>query len=115
MIILDENVESHWVNLLKKSGYETLYIAEAHPGISDPQVVAIVEKYKGVLITEDKDFGELVFSHGMKNISVILLRYDQPQYEQIEVALLNTIKDYYQQPGSWFITITKRNVRIRNI
>ncbi len=115
MIVLDENVEYYWVQLLRKSGYETLYIADEYPGISDLQVVKIVKHYKGLLITEDKDFGELVFSHGIRHLSVVLLRYDQPQYDQIESAVLHAINGYYQKPGNWFITITKEKVRIRNI
>ncbi len=115
MIVLDENVEFYWVQLLRKSGYETLYIAEKHPGISDLQVVNVVKQYKGLLITEDKDFGELVFSHGIQYLSVVLLRYDQPQYDQIENAVLHVIKSHYQKPGNWFITITKGKVRIRSI
>lgn len=115
MIVLDENVDFYWVELLRKSGFETLYIAEVHAGISDLQVVNIAKRNKGLLITEDKDFGELVFSHGIQQLSIVLLRYDQPQYDQIKGSLLNVINTYYQKPGSWFITITKRKVRIRNI
>ena len=67
------------------------------------------------LITEDKDFGELIFSYGFKDISIILLRYDQPQYDQIENFLLKTLEEYSSRKGHFFITITKKKIRIREI
>lgn len=115
MIVFDENVEFYWINFFRKAGFLTLSIAKEFAGISDREVVKVVELHKGILITEDKDFGELVFSHGIQNVSVVLLRYDQPDHKQIEGALQQVINDYYKSSGSWFITITKRKVRIRSI
>jgi predicted nuclease of predicted toxin-antitoxin system len=111
MIIFDENVERYWINLIQSLGYPSISIAEKFPGISDRKVVEIVKSYEGLLITEDKDFGELIFAYGITRVSVILLRYDQPQYEQIEKSLLLCIKEYFDNPKSKYITITKKKIR----
>lgn len=70
MIIADENVERYWIDLLRKKQYQVLSIAESYPQISDTGVAALTQQHKGILITEDKDFGELVFAYG---ISISLL------------------------------------------
>jgi predicted nuclease of predicted toxin-antitoxin system len=111
MIIFDENIERYWINLNQSFGYPSISIAEMFPGITDRQIVEIVKSNKGLLITEDKDFGELIFAYSITHVSVILLRYDQPQYHQIEKSLLMCIKDYFNNPKSKYITITKKKIR----
>lgn len=61
MIIFDENVETYWIELIKGKGYETFSIKENYPGISDKDVLEVAKDLGGLLITEDKDFGELIF------------------------------------------------------
>jgi predicted nuclease of predicted toxin-antitoxin system len=75
----------------------------------------VVKNLRGLLITEDKDFGELVFSHGIEGVSVILMRYDQPQYVLIEADVLKCLEDYFSDPVTCFITITKNKIRRRRI
>jgi predicted nuclease of predicted toxin-antitoxin system len=111
MIIFDENIERYWINLIQGLGFPSIVIAEMFPGISDRQVVEIVKSHEGLLITEDKDFGELIFAFGITKVSVILLRYDQPQYDQIEKSLLKCIKEYFDYPTKKFITISKTKIR----
>lgn len=115
MIVLDENVETYWIDLVKSKGYEYLSIRENCPGISDRDVVEIVRKYKGLLVTEDKDFGELIFSYGVEQVSILFMRYDQPDYKQIENFVLKSIQDYLNNSETCFITITKSKIRYRKI
>ena len=115
MIILDENIERYWIDLLRKNGYILISIAEDYPGIPDRQVIRIAQENDGILITEDKDFGELVFAYGFKNLSVIFLRYDQPEYHQIEDVLLKCVKKYMDSSVNKFITITKSKIRVRSL
>jgi predicted nuclease of predicted toxin-antitoxin system len=115
MIIFDENVEEYWIQLIKGKGYEYFSIRENCHGISDNEVIDIVRKHKGLLITEDKDFGELLFSHGVEKVSVLFMRYDQPQYNQIEKYFIKCIDDYFNDPEICFITITKNKIRNRKM
>jgi predicted nuclease of predicted toxin-antitoxin system len=111
MIVFDENIERYWINLIQNLGYPSISIAGMFPGISDRQVVDIVKSHEGLLITEDKDFGELIFAHGFTRVSVIFLRYDQPQYHQIEKSLLKCVKDHFDNPTKKFIIISKTKIR----
>ena len=115
MIIFDENVEIYWIELIRSKGYETLSIKESFSGIDDREVLEIAKKRKGILITEDKDFGELVFSYGIQGVSVLLMRYDQPQYELIENHVLQCLKEYFEAPETCFITVSRHKIRIRKI
>ncbi len=112
MIILDENVETYWIQIIKNKGLDYFSIRENCPGISDKEVIEITRKYKGILVTEDKDFGELLFSHGLEKISVIFMRYDQPNYKQIEKSFVKCIDDSLNFKENCFITISKNKIRV---
>ncbi len=50
------------------------YVAEMAPGVSDQDVLNLANHEQAVLVTADKDFGELVFRQHLLNPGVILLR-----------------------------------------
>jgi predicted nuclease of predicted toxin-antitoxin system len=71
--VADESVDAQIVAKLLQDGFDVFYIAEASPSISDTRVLAAANRRKSVLITADKDFGDLVYrqqkSHkGIKQI-----------------------------------------------
>ena len=115
MIIIDENVDKVIIDRLDKEFYEIISIKEHYRGISDRKVIEIAKSKKGLIITEDKDFGELVFSYNIRDCSIIFLRYNKPDYHQIEKNILKVVEEYYENPGRFFITITKKKIRIRKI
>jgi predicted nuclease of predicted toxin-antitoxin system len=115
MIIADENLERYWIELLRKKQYSVLSIAESHPQITDSEVAELARKHQGILITEDKDFGELIFAYGIPKLTIIFLRYDQPGYSQIENSVLETVEKYLNIETPYFITITKTKIRVREI
>jgi predicted nuclease of predicted toxin-antitoxin system len=63
-LLCDEGVESQIVAHVRAAGHEVSYVAEMEPGISDDQVLASASEAGAVLVTNDKDFGELVFRQG---------------------------------------------------
>lgn len=115
MIVIDENVEQYWIDRIANLGFEYISVRHEHKGLSDIDVIGIVTKVNGLLITEDKDFGELVFSHKIRGASVLFLRYDQPNYGQIEHQLIRILEAFMNGEVSGFITLTKNKVRIRKI
>jgi len=82
-IIADENLHSFLVRHLKEKGYDVFPISEKLAGIPDEEVVKIVQKQKGILVAEDKDFGELVFAYRIAKVTIIFLRYRMPELEKI--------------------------------
>jgi len=115
MIIADENLEQYWIDLLRAKHYEVFSIRDKKPGISDREIAELVRTKEGWLITEDKDFGELIFSYGIKGLSVILLRYDQPLYSQIESVLVKFLDEHSTNAEHLFATVTPGRIRIRSI
>ena len=56
-----EGVDRQIVDKLRQGGHSVLYIAEMAPGIADEEVSEIANEKEALLLTSDKDFGELVY------------------------------------------------------
>ena len=114
MIIVDENIDESLIAKMREHNWKLFSIREQAPGISDHEVIEKVKAYKGTLLTEDKDFGELVFAHGQaySGIAVIFLKSDKMTYQQIEETILQVVKQYSESQSNYFITIDKNKVRV---
>lgn len=73
-IVAGENVDKQVVDRLRTDGHNVLYIAELDPGIDDNAVLARSRESNAVLLTADKDFGELVFRQHLLHSGVLLIR-----------------------------------------
>ena len=60
-LVADESVDAQIVEGLRTSGHEVIYFAELAPGTEDRDVLAVANGSQALLLTADKDFGELVF------------------------------------------------------
>jgi predicted nuclease of predicted toxin-antitoxin system len=115
MIIADENIEDDIILSLRKIGFEIISVKESHRGISDIEVINLAKKHNALLITEDKDFGELVFAHGIERVKVILLRYKKIDYHNLFENLLKAIEMINQRTNITFATITCNKIRYSKI
>ncbi|MFH1259320.1 MAG: DUF5615 family PIN-like protein [Elusimicrobiota bacterium] len=111
--IADENVDKPIVDRIRKEGHEVIYVAEVLPNISDDEVIRLVNRESAVLITADKDFGELVFRMGRVVYGVVLVRLSGlPLIEKAEIVLKAIVK-YADQLMHSFAVITQDGIRIR--
>ena len=63
-LLADEGVDRPIVERLRESSHQVWYVAEMEPGISDETVLDMANREEAVLLTVDKDFGELYFVKG---------------------------------------------------
>jgi predicted nuclease of predicted toxin-antitoxin system len=73
--LADESCDAALVRVLRGAGHDVVSIAETSPGAVDRVVLALARTGERVLLTRDKDFGELVFSAGARASGVLLIRY----------------------------------------
>lgn len=112
--LADENIETEIVDLLRSNGYEVDYVLEMMPGISDNDIILQANKNKSLLITSDKDFGELVFRQHLVHNGVILIRLHGILPGEKAELVINFLKNYGEKITNSFSVITKSNVRIRS-
>ena len=75
--LADENVSRLVVERLCAEGFDVVSIGATRPGASDREVLAAAVKDQRILITEDRDFGELVVRQRLEVCGVVLLELDR--------------------------------------
>ncbi|OHD53664.1 MAG: hypothetical protein A2Y33_07015 [Spirochaetes bacterium GWF1_51_8] len=112
-ILADENIDAQLVLELRNLGEDVVFIAELNPGIKDQEVFDIASVEKRILLTSDKDFGEIVFRQKKITEGVILLRLSGLSISNKISKLLTLIKDHKPEIPHSFSVVTKNNIRIR--
>jgi len=62
LFLADESCDFAVVRSLRSAGYDVVAIAEIAPRTQDPEVIDLAVQQRRVLLTEDKDFGQLVYA-----------------------------------------------------
>lgn len=73
-LLADEGVDRAVVERLRLEGHDVVYVAELSPSVTDDEVLRQSNDRVALLVTADKDFGELVFRLGRVHAGVVLLR-----------------------------------------
>jgi predicted nuclease of predicted toxin-antitoxin system len=74
--LADECVSAALVVGLRAAGHDVVYMADIAPSESDTAVLARARADDRLLLTEDKDFGDLVFRRGGGVLGLVLLRIE---------------------------------------
>jgi predicted nuclease of predicted toxin-antitoxin system len=96
-VLANENVSGDIVQALRNFGHDVLWIRTDAPGSSDEVVPARAHTEDRLLLTFDKDFGELAFRFGLPISGVILLRLSASsptRLTQIVMAALTSREDW---------------------
>jgi predicted nuclease of predicted toxin-antitoxin system len=75
--LADESVDQPVVEGLRADGHDVLAVAEIAPSIPDESVLTMANQREAILLTADKDFGELVFRQHRISAGVVLMRLVQ--------------------------------------
>ena len=73
-ILADESIDGPIVYRLRQKGHLVHYVAEMEPGISDDAVLDLANRETALLLTADRDFGELVYRQGRTMSGIVLVR-----------------------------------------
>lgn len=73
-VVADENVDRPIIDHLRAAGFAVVAISEVGQGSTDDFVLSRSVEMSGVLLTADKDFGDLVFRQRLVSEGVVLLR-----------------------------------------
>ncbi len=76
--LADESCDFAVVRALRAEGHLVTEVSETARGASDDRVVAMSIREGAVLLTEDKDFGQLVFAEKRATGGVIFIRFPAP-------------------------------------
>ena len=113
--LADENFPKRSVNLLRSQGHDVVSVAESARGADDRDVLSSAERENRVLLTFDRDFGELVFRLGQPTRGIVFIRYDHLNALRPARLVLDLLEILGMELYEFFTTITGDEVRQRRI
>jgi len=112
-IIADESVDFGIIRALRKGNVAVYSILENNSGIDDVEVLKIAVNKKLLLLTEDKDFGELTYRLQKEHKGIILIRLMKiPRTERI-ITVVNVLNKYFSDMKNKFSVIDEKGLRIK--
>jgi len=112
LFLADESCDACMIRVLRADGHDVLAISEHQRGASDATVLKLAADTSRLLVTEDKDFGQLVFASCHGHGGVILLRYPFPLRYHIATQLSALVKDRGEALRHCFAVLAPGRIRI---
>lgn len=110
--IVDECVGMHVAKWLESNKYNAISISSIMPGAKDSIILDKAFAENRIIITSDKDFGELVFNKKISHVGIILLRLQNESSKNKIKVLENLLNNYLDQISYNFIVVSDSNVKI---
>lgn len=111
--LADENFSSDVVAALRQAGHDVAWIRVDAPGSVDEDVLARAQNEERILLTFDKDFGELAFRYKLPATSgVILFRISAPSSGYIARVVVSVVASRQDWQG-YFAVVTDHRIRMK--
>jgi len=112
-ILVNENVSRTVIQSLRDHGHDVLSVKESLRGEKDPVILARAQTEQRIVITHDKDFGELAFRSSLPaECGVILLRLEGDNPDADNERALQAIESRSDWT-SHFSVVTADRIRMR--
>lgn len=111
--LADECVAARLVNRLREDGHDVLYVAEIAAGLSDVDVINLARRDNRVLLTEDKDFGDLVFRRSWAVHGIVLMRVNSQSLQA--ARLVAAVEQYGERLVGHYVVVEDGRLRARRL
>jgi predicted nuclease of predicted toxin-antitoxin system len=114
-LLADECCDAGMVAALREDGHDVLYAMEDLRGASDEEPLALAMAEERLLLTEDKDFGELVYALKRPTQGIVLLRFEVVERAQKVSRIRELLEQYSARLAHQFVVLASDKVRLRPI
>ncbi|HZS02990.1 MAG TPA: DUF5615 family PIN-like protein [Chloroflexota bacterium] len=113
--LLDQSTDARLVPYLQQRGHDVSRVGRDYPsGLPDDQVLAIAHAEQRILITDDRDFGELVFRLGYPHAGIIFLRLGAFADLATRMDRINHVLVQFADRLDQFLVVSQTAVRVRS-
>lgn len=110
--LIDECTGSKVASWLRGENYEVYSVFEEARGMTDDEVLTKAAVENWILITNDKDFGEMIFRERRAHHGIIFMRLDDERAANKIKVLRQLLENYAEKLPEQFVTVTETKVRI---
>ncbi len=113
--LADENFPGTAVDALRRAGHDIIWVGTISPGISDAKILEWAARESRVVLTFDKDFGQIAQSADLPvSCGVILFRLPIPPAAEVGARLAGVIEKRSDWVGH-FSVVEPDRVRMRRL
>ena len=110
--LADVNVEKPLVDYLSKQGYDIKWVPDYNCEMPDEGLLQLANEEKRIFITNDKDFGDLIFLQKKLSVGTILFPVKGQKTEEKIKLMKKILMGYRDKLLNHYIVITKAKIRI---
>lgn len=114
-ILADENVPRILVDWLRRASHDVRWIAEDSVGVDDASILARSMREERILITQDLDFGTLIFRDGHRAYGVVLFRAHSGSPDELLAVVRNFWPAIERHAVGHFCLLTERGMRLHRL
>ncbi len=114
-LLADENIQAPLVGALRERGYDILYIGEFSRGVTDQEVLETAVSQERIILTEDKDFGDLVFRVNRDLPGIILLRLQDVAWQSRFQRLDRLFQERGERLRRLYVVVEPSRIRLRSL
>jgi predicted nuclease of predicted toxin-antitoxin system len=112
--LANENIPRSSTRLLEESGHDILRIADEMPGATDRQVLERAIEENRIILTFDRDYGELIFRHKARNVNgIVYFRFAPTSPDEAGVILSGILQEQGITLAGMFTVIERDRIRQR--
>ena len=111
--LIDVGVGKKVERWLSNQGYDTTSVRDIDPRLPDKEILKIAVSEKRMVVTMDKDFGELSYNSGLSHGGVLLLRLDDAKSDEKVKIVENILMKYADKLPNKFCVYKDGRLRIR--
>jgi predicted nuclease of predicted toxin-antitoxin system len=109
--LADESCDFHVVRALRAAGHDVLAVSEIAPGAEDATVIDLAVREQRIFLTEDRDFGQLVFAAAKPTPGVILVRFPSLVRASLPAMLVDLAANHAEKLGEHFVVVQPGRIR----
>jgi predicted nuclease of predicted toxin-antitoxin system len=110
--LADESCDFAVVQALRQAGHDVSAIAELSPSLEDSDVLKLASDEARILLTEDKDFGRLVYAGSVTSVGVIFFRFPASARTDLTVTAVKLVEEMGERLRGRFVVVRPGRVRI---
>ena len=110
--LADESCDFGVVRALRAAGHDVVAVAELSPRADDEAVAHLAVRDDRILLTEDKDFGRLVFATTHTVGGVILIRFPGDARKLLGSTVVEAVSRYGDRLSGSFVVMSPGRIRI---
>ena len=111
--LVDESVDRPIAHALREQGYQVACIVDTRPGLDDDAVLSAANAQGAILLTADKDFGELVFREARATAGVLLIRLAPLSLRRRSELVAAAVREHGEDLRGRFCVIAPGHIRMR--